>query len=119
MGATILAVDDSETMQNMVRQTLETGGFRVLLAGNGAEGLARFQEEAVDVVVTDINMPVMDGLTMTREIRRFNAEVPILTLTTESEEDLRQRGLDAGVNGWVVKPFRPGQFLQMVRQLLG
>lgn len=118
MSVTILAVDDSETMQNMVRQTLETGGFSVLTAADGAQGLAIFQKHHVDAVVTDVNMPVMDGLTMTREIRKLNADVPILTLTTESEDDMKQRGHDVGANGWVVKPFRPGQFLQIVRQLL-
>ncbi len=118
MSATILAVDDSETMQNMVRQTLETGGFRVILAKDGADGLEKFRANKIDAVVTDLNMPVMDGLTLTSEIRKLDADVPILTLTTESDEDVKVRGSSAGANGWVVKPFRPAQFLDIVRQLL-
>lgn len=116
---TILAVDDSQTMQNMVRQTLETGGYRVVLAADGVEGLNQFRQHEVDAVITDINMPVMDGISLTREIRKLNPNVPILTLTTEFDETLKQKGAEAGANGWVVKPFRPGQFLDIVRQMLG
>jgi len=119
MDMTILAVDDSETMQNMVRQTLELGGYKVIIAKNGREGLERFLENSgVAAVVTDINMPVMDGISLIAEIRKVNKEVPILTLTTESEDDMKKKGSQAGANGWVVKPFRPAQFLDIMKQLL-
>ncbi len=118
MSKTILAVDDSETIQNMVRDTLEAGGYKVILAENGALGLDAFRNHEVDAVVTDVNMPVMDGITLTREIRQLDEEIPILTLTTESEEDMKLQGADAGANGWVVKPFRPAQFLDLLKQLL-
>jgi len=115
---TILAVDDSETMQNMVKQTLEIGGYTVITARDGREGLEKFLSNHVAAVVTDINMPVMDGLSLIQEIRKHNTEVPILTLTTESEDKMKQRGSVAGANGWVVKPFRPAQFLDIMKQLL-
>ncbi|MBI3396541.1 MAG: response regulator [Spirochaetia bacterium] len=119
MSATILAVDDSETMQNMVRQVLELGGFRVILAVDGRDGLEKFKANEIHAVITDVNMPVMNGLTLISEIRRIDADIPIVTLTTESEEAMKKRGEDAGANGWIVKPFRPAQFLDVVRQLVG
>jgi len=118
MSATILAVDDSKTMQDFVKQALELGGYQVVLAADGKEGLQRFQENKIDAVVTDINMPVMDGLTFIVELRKTNTDVPIVTLTTESEDAMKKKGADAGANGWIVKPFRPAQFLDIIKQLL-
>ncbi len=118
MSAVILAVDDSETMRNYVKQTLELGGYEVLLASDGLDGLEKYGTRPVQAVVTDINMPVMDGLTFIRELRKLDRTVPILTLTTESEDAMKRQGSQAGANGWVVKPFRPAQFLDIVRQLL-
>ncbi len=118
-NTTILAVDDSETMQNMVRQVLEMGGYSVIIAVNGKDGLEKFKSNNVQAIVTDVNMPVMNGLALIEEVRRINREVPILTLTTESEEQMKKRGADAGANGWIVKPFRPAQFLDIVKQLVG
>ncbi len=115
---TILAVDDSETVLDLVQQTLESGGYRVVVALDGQEGLERFRENDVVAVITDINMPVMDGITLTREIRKIDPAVPILTLTTESSDSLKNAGALAGANGWVVKPFRPAQFLDIVRQVI-
>jgi len=118
MEHTILAVDDSETMQNMVRQTLEMGGFSVTTAKDGKEGLAKFLSNNISAIVTDINMPLMDGISLIKEIRKHNKKVPIVTLTTESETVMKRRGSEAGANGWIVKPFRPPQFLDIVRQLV-
>lgn len=116
---TILAVDDSETMREMVRLTLESAQYRVVLACDGVEGLGKFiAHDNVDLVITDINMPHLDGLGLIREIRRLNADVPILALTTETEDHMRQQGAEAGANGWMVKPFKPGQFLAIVRQVM-
>ncbi len=118
MAIKILAVDDSETMRGMVRQTLEIAGYEVDLANDGEEGVRTFSSKKYDLVISDINMPIMDGITMIREIRKLDEDVPILTLTTESEDEMKQKGKDAGANGWIVKPFRPAQFLDIIRQIL-
>ncbi|EPG75498.1 response regulator receiver domain protein [Leptospira fainei serovar Hurstbridge str. BUT 6] len=114
----ILAVDDSATMRSLVQQTLGMGGYDVLLASDGKEGIEKFGEGPFDLVITDINMPVMDGITFIRELRKIDTKVPILTLTTESEESMKQNGAAAGANGWIVKPFRPIQFLDIIKQVL-
>jgi two-component system, chemotaxis family, chemotaxis protein CheY len=118
--ATILAVDDSETMLSMIKQTLEMGGYSVLLARDGKDGLSKFQENKsnLQLIITDINMPVMDGITLIQELRKLDKEIPILTLTTESEDGMKQKGYEAGANGWIVKPFRPAQFLDIIKQVL-
>lgn len=118
MAIRILAVDDSETMRGMVRQTLEIAGYEVDLANDGEEGAKVFSQNKYDLVISDVNMPIMDGITMIREIRKIDQDVPILTLTTESEDEMKQKGKDAGANGWIVKPFRPAQFLDIIRQIL-
>ncbi|MCE9596669.1 MAG: response regulator [Spirochaetia bacterium] len=115
---TILAVDDSPAMLNMVRQTLEFGGFKVVTAGDGQQGLGELAANEICLIVTDINMPVMDGITFIREVRRANDSVPILTLTTEFDDNIKQAGLEAGANGWIVKPFQPAQFLDIIKQVL-
>lgn len=116
---TVLAVDDSETMRQMVKMTLQAGNYQVVLASDGEEGLNKFLSTAdVDLIITDINMPKMDGIGLIKEIRARNATVPILALTTESEDVMRKKGAEAGANGWLVKPFKPAQFIDIVRQIL-
>ena len=115
---TVLAIDDSEAMLNMVKQTLEFGGYRVLTAENGSAGLEQFRNGNPELIVTDINMPVMDGLALIKAVRGVNTEVPILTLTTEFEETMKSSGFEAGANGWIVKPFVPAQFLDIVKQIM-
>ncbi|MBX7056928.1 MAG: response regulator [Leptospirales bacterium] len=114
----VLAVDDSETMRMMVRQTLEYGGYQATVAPDGAQALQIFDQDNFDLVITDINMPGMDGLTLVRELRKRNQDVPILTLTTESEEALKRQGAEAGANGWIVKPLIPAQLLDLLGQIL-
>lgn len=116
---TVLAVDDSETMRQMVKMTLQTGNYNVILASDGEEGLSTFMStSAVDLVVTDINMPKLDGLGLIKAIRARNQDVPILALTTESEDNMRKRGAEAGANGWLTKPFKPAQFMEVVKRIL-
>ncbi|MCM0083186.1 response regulator [Geomonas sp. Red32] len=120
MNRTILAVDDSPGMRTTISFTLEEAGYRVVEAKDGAEGLARIKQEQVDLVITDLNMPVLDGLSLIRAIRdnpdhRFT---PIIMLTTESQDDRKQEGRLAGASGWMVKPFRPEQLLAVVRKVL-
>jgi len=116
---TILAVDDSDTMRQMVKMTLAAGNYNVVLATDGQDALNKFDStKDVDLVLTDINMPRLDGIGLIREIRQRNKEVPILALTTEAEESMRKTGADAGANGWIVKPFKPAQLLDIVRQIV-
>ncbi len=114
----ILAVDDSPMMRQMVKQTLEEGGFQAVMAADGEEGLQLFRGGGFDAVITDINMPVMDGITFIIELRRLNQEVPVITLTTEAEDDMKKKGQDAGANGWMVKPMEPEQLIDVLNQIL-
>jgi two-component system, chemotaxis family, chemotaxis protein CheY len=109
----VLTVDDSPSIRQMVRLTLTPAGYSVVEAGNGAEGLSKAKAQAVDMVVTDLNMPVMDGLGLIRELRALPAYrgVPIVFLTTESDAALKQEAKAAGATGWITKPFKPEQLL--------
>lgn len=115
----VLAVDDSEPMRKMVGLVLGSAGYEVTLAKNGADALEMLKGGDFDLLVTDINMPVMHGVELIQHARRLDAELPILALTTEGQESMRQRGQDAGANGWVLKPFKPMQFLDVIRQIVG
>lgn len=116
--ARILAVDDSEPMRQLVSQTLKTGGHEVVLGVDGQNALEIFAAQGFDLIITDINMPGMDGIELVRKIRTQNSEIPVLALTTEGDEAFRRRGEDAGVDGWIVKPFKPAQFIAIVKQIL-
>jgi two-component system, chemotaxis family, chemotaxis protein CheY len=116
--ANILAVDDSEPMRKLVALVLEKAGHKVSLAENGADALEQFRGKPFDLVVTDINMPLMSGFELIRAIREFNDTIPILALTTESDDGLRKKGSELGANGWIVKPFRPVPFLELIEQVL-
>lgn len=114
----ILIVDDSETIRKMVELVLTNAGYSVTQAADGAEGLERFSQGKFALVISDINMPRMNGLEFIQTVREIDSEIPILALTTEAEEVMRQKGAEAGADGWIVKPFKPAQFLDIVRQVL-
>jgi two-component system chemotaxis response regulator CheY len=116
----VLTVDDSPSIRQMIRLTLGPAGYNVLEAGNGAEGLSKAKAAQVDMVVTDLNMPVMDGLGLIRELRSLPAYrgVPIVFLTTESDDGLKQQAKAAGATGWITKPFRQEQLLMVVQKFL-
>ncbi|MFP9134770.1 response regulator [Shewanella algae] len=118
---TILAVDDSASMRQMVSFTLRTAGFDVTEANNGEEALKVAQGREFDLVISDVNMPIMDGIELIRNLRELpNYKfVPMLMLTTESTTDKKQQGRAAGATGWIVKPFNPDQLLATVRKVLG
>jgi two-component system chemotaxis response regulator CheY len=101
-----MIVDDSNTMRQMVGFTLREAGYNVDEGCDGMEALRLLEERQVDLVITDVNMPVMDGITLVRELRKLPNYrfVPILILTTESGEDMKQKGRQAGATGWIVKP---------------
>lgn len=121
MSAKILAVDDSTSMRQMVRAALEVDGYQVREAQNGEDALIALDAEPVDLVISDLYMPQMDGLTLLRSIRE-RAEhrfTPVLLLTTERGEEMKQRGRASGATGWLVKPFQPEQLRQVVARVLG
>lgn len=117
---TILAVDDSATMREMVAFVLESAGYRVIEAEDGAKGLEQAKNSQVDLVVTDQNMPNMDGITLVKALRELNGykTVPILLLTTESSDGMKAKGRQAGATGWLVKPFDPATLLEVVQKVL-
>lgn len=116
----ILAVDDSASMRQMVSFTLKQAGFDVTDAKDGAEALEIAKGTTFDVVISDVNMPVMDGITLIRELRQLPAYrfIPILMLTTESGIDKKSEGKSAGATGWIVKPFNPDQLLAVVKKVI-
>ena len=121
MGKTILIVDDSSTMRQMVAYTLKGAGYEIVEAGNGTEAIGKLNGGAKPaLVVTDLNMPEMDGITLITEIRKMAAFkfTPILMLTTESADDKKKAGQAAGATGWIVKPFNPDQMLKVIQKVL-
>lgn len=121
MAKTILSVDDSASMRALIKMTLSGAGYQVVEAVDGVEGLAAARASPVHMIVTDLNMPRMDGLSFIREVRKLPAYkgVPILFLTTESDDEKKREAKAAGATGWVVKPFQPDQLLAVVRRVIG
>ena len=121
MSQTILAVDDSPSMRRMVAHVLRTGGYQVLEAEDGEDALRILRSQRVDAVLTDQNMPRMDGLALVRRLRSLEeySRTPIMLLTTESSPEMKQKGREAGATGWMVKPFDPDRLLQMFAKLFG
>jgi len=121
MPKSILAVDDSRSILQMVSFTLKGAGYTVVEASNGQEGLAQAQKQKFDLILTDLNMPVMDGLTMVQKLRASPTYkfTPMLMLTTEAGADFKARGKAAGLTGWLVKPFEPQKLLGVVKKVLG
>lgn len=121
MAVKILAVDDSASMRQMVTFTLKGAGYEVEEAADGKQGLDKAKSGKFDLVLSDVNMPVMDGITMIKELRGLPAYkfVPILMLTTESTADKKQEGKSAGATGWIVKPFNPDQLLATIKKVVG
>ena len=121
MTASILTVDDSASLRMAIRIALTGAGYAVTEAGDGIEGLAKAAETRFDLIVTDLNMPNMDGLSMIRELRKQPAQagVPIIFLTTESDPEMKNQAKAAGATGWLVKPFVPDQLVKIARKVLG
>ena len=120
MAKTILVVDDSASLRQVVSLTLKRAGYEVMEAGDGREALGKLDGTRVNLIVSDVNMPNMDGISMVREIRKdpTNRFTPIIMLTTESQDDMKQKGKEAGVKAWMVKPFKPDQMLNAVSKIV-
>ncbi|MES1981826.1 MAG: response regulator [Pseudomonadota bacterium] len=121
MAKTILTVDDSASIRQMVSFTLKSAGYTVIEAVDGQDGLDKARSSAVNLVLTDQNMPRMDGLTLIKALRglpQYRA-TPILMLTTESSDAMKSQGKAAGATGWLVKPFDPQKLLDVVKKVIG
>ncbi len=121
MAKTILAIDDSASIRQMVSFTLKSAGYEVIEAVDGMDGLDKAKAKTAHLVLTDQNMPRMDGLTLIRSLRalpQYQA-VPILMLTTESSDAMKSQGRAAGATGWLVKPFDPQKLIEVVRKVIG
>ena len=115
----VLVADDSTSMRQMLAHTLRQGGYEVTLAADGAEALEQLERQPADLVLTDCNMPRLDGLGLTRALRadpRWR-RVPVLVLTTEDDAATKQAGRAAGATGWLVKPFEPARLLEVIGQV--
>ena len=121
MSASILTVDDSPSLRMAIRIALTGAGYDVAEAGDGLQGLNAARARAFDLIIADLNMPNMDGLTMIRELRKDpgNCGTPIIFLTTESDESMKQQAKAAGATGWLVKPFVPEQLIRVAKKVLG
>ncbi len=116
---TVLTVDDSRTIRDMLRMALSESGYRVVQAVDGVDGLETLKTECPDAIITDINMPRLDGFGFIEKVRsdeRFRA-TPILVLTTESDPAMKDRARQAGATGWIVKPFSPEKLTASLRRV--
>jgi two-component system chemotaxis response regulator CheY len=118
---TILSVDDSPSMRQMVRMTLSMAGYQVLEACDGAEGFEKASTNQINAVITDLNMPVMNGIEFIRKYRAHPSSkgVPIILLTTESDEELKRQAKEAGAIAWLVKPFKQEQLVAIIKKVAG
>jgi two-component system chemotaxis response regulator CheY len=121
MAKTILSVDDSASMRQMVKLSLDGSGYDVLEAADGEQALRKAKTTPVSMVITDLNMPTMDGLSLIRELRKLPEYkgVPIIFLTTESDDSRKQEAKAAGATGWITKPFDKDQLVAVVRKVIG
>ena len=121
MAKTILAVDDSASIRQLVSFTLKGAGYEVIEAADGMDGLEKAKSRPVNLILTDQNMPRMDGMTMVKSLRALPQykTVPILILTTESSDAMKAQGRAAGATGWMVKPFDPQKLLEVIKKVIG
>ena len=121
MEKTIITVDDSASVRQMVSFTLKGAGYDVIEAVDGKDAVSKLKGSAVHMMITDLNMPNMDGIELIRCVRADTRHkfIPVVMLTTESQGMKKQAGKDAGTTGWIVKPFRPDQLLAVVRKVIG
>ncbi|MFZ5466125.1 MAG: response regulator [Pseudomonadota bacterium] len=120
MAKTILIVDDSASLRTAVKIALTGAGYEVIEGCDGRDGLAKLDGRKVHLIISDVNMPNMDGISMVQAIKQNAAYkfTPIIMLTTEAGSDMMEKGKAAGVKAWVVKPFKPEQMLQAVSKLI-
>lgn len=120
MSKTVLVVDDSESIREVVKFTLENNGFEVLLGNDGTDALEFFDGRGIDLIITDLHMPKMDGIELIKNIRSNDkyAGIPILFLTTESQLSKKMEAKEAGATGWIVKPFVPQKLISALHKVM-
>lgn len=120
MSKTILVVDDSVSLRMTVKIALESTGYEIIEACDGVDALKKLDGRKINLIITDVNMPNMDGITLVKEVKKLAAYkfTPIIMLTTETEESKKTAGKEAGAKAWVVKPFQPAQMLAAVSKLI-
>lgn len=118
---TILTIDDSASIRQMVSMTLSSAGHTVVEAINGQDGYDKAIAQQIDAVITDLNMPVLNGIEFVRKYRQHPSSkgVPIILLTTESDDELKRQAKEAGATGWIVKPFKQDQLLAIIKKVTG
>ena len=122
MSKTIVTADDSASVRQMVSFTLRQEGYEIIEAVDGQDALNKLNSSSVHMLITDLNMPNMDGIELIKQVRAApngNRCIPIVMLTTESQDSKKQEGKVAGATGWIVKPFNPEQLLNVVKKVLG
>lgn len=120
MAKTVMVVDDSSSVRQVVSIALKGAGYEVIEASDGKDALAKLTGQKIHLMISDVNMPNMDGITLCKELRGLShyKGVPILMLTTESATETKTRGKQAGATGWIVKPFNPDQLLATIAKVL-
>ena len=121
MAKNILVVDDAVSMRGLVSMALRNNGYQVVEASDGKDALNKLSEHKVDMIVTDLNMPNMDGITLIREVKAIGKHkfTPIVMLTTESQASKKAEGQLAGAKAWIVKPFKPDVLVGVVKKIIG
>jgi two-component system, chemotaxis family, chemotaxis protein CheY len=121
MGKIIMTADDSASVRQMVGFTLKQNGYEVVEAVDGKDALNKLNSQKVDMLITDLNMPNLDGIGLIKGVRAgaVNKFIPIIMLTTESQDSKKGEGKAAGATGWIVKPFKPEQLISVVKKVLG
>jgi len=120
MSRKIMTADDSSSVRQMVSFTLKQAGYEVIEAVDGEDAVSKLSGQKIDMLITDLNMPRMDGIELIRQVRMnpANKFIPIVMLTTESQPEMKQKGKEAGATGWIVKPFKPEQLVAITKKLL-
>ena len=121
MSKTIMTVDDSRSVRQLVGFTLKDAGYTVIAAEDGVDALNKLNGAAIDMLITDLNMPNLDGIELIRKVRANPSYkfIPIVMLTTESQGSKKQEGKEAGASGWIVKPFNTPQLVAVVKKMIG
>ncbi|RDH85696.1 MAG: two-component system response regulator [endosymbiont of Galathealinum brachiosum] len=121
MGKKILFVDDSASMRQIVGMAISGAGYEVTTAEDGADGVSKMDQDKFDLIISDVNMPNMNGIEMLKaaKLNPKNKFAPVIMLTTEAGDDMKQQGKAAGAKVWVVKPFKPDQLLGVIKKLIG
>lgn len=120
MSKTIMIVDDSPSLRQVVSIALKGAGYDVVEACDGSDALGKLDGKKINLIISDVNMPKMNGIEMVKEIKQMSNYkfTPIIMLTTESQDQMKEQGKQAGVKAWVVKPFKPDQMLDAVSKLI-